>query len=145
MSKTIVECARVYFLLTRSKRLVIAVNTIVVCSKCHTQLLKLQWPTTSYMNDLEPDTIPMELAALTPNEVRTIAMICPFLKVIVLPEGQFGEEGHFPFPVQHVMSQLPRPLADSELILSAVTQQERETFQTLLHQVDHPKIHRALH
>ena len=37
------------------------------------------------------------------DEVRIISRICPFLKVVILPGGQFaiGEEGsviHFPFP-----------------------------------------------
>ncbi len=98
------------------------------------------WPTWASTNDLRPDDIPVELAQLTPDEVRTVSLICPFLKVITLPGGQFGEEGsviHFPFPVQHVMSQLPRPLIESELILSTVGVAQRETFRTLLQQIDH--------
>ena len=54
-------------------------------------------------NDPIPDKIPVELASLTFDEVRIISRICPFLKVVILPGGQFGEEGsviHFPFPVQ---------------------------------------------
>ena len=68
-------------------------GAIVVCSKCNTQISKCQWPTWAYTNDLQPDDIPIELAKLTPNEVRTVSLICPFLKVIILPGGQFGEEG----------------------------------------------------
>ena len=120
---------------------------IVVCSKCNTQVVKGQWPSWAATNDLAPDDIPTQLAVLTPDEVRTISLICPFLKVIILPGGQFGEEGsviHFPFPVQQVMCQLPRPLIDSELILSAVGVTQRETFQTLLQQLDHLRIYQAL-
>ena len=95
---------------------------IVICSKCNIQITKSQWPTCAFSNDLLPDDIPIELAVLTPDEVRTITLICPFLKVIILPGGQFGEEGsviHYPLPVQHVMNQLPRPLIESEVILSS--------------------------
>ena len=77
-------------------------------------------------NDLTPDSIPTQKAALTSDEVRTISLICPFL---ILPGGKFGEED---IPVQHVMSQLPWPLIESELILSSVRVSHRETFQTLL-------------
>ena len=108
---------------------------VVVCFKCSTQISKGYWPSTASNNNLSTDNIPYQLAVLTPNEVRTVSLICPFLKVIILPGGQFGEEGsviHFPFPVQHVMSQLPRPLIESELILSAVGVSQREAFQILL-------------
>ena len=125
----------------------LTVATVIVCSKCHTQLTKSTWPSTSYTNNLKPDEIPMELAILTPDEVRIITLVCPFLKVIILPGGQFGEEGsviHFPFPVQQVMTQLPRPLHESELILTAVGVADRHHFQTLLQQLDHRRIHSAL-
>lgn len=63
------------------------------------------------------------------------------MEVILLPGGQFGEEGsviHFPFPVQHgCIDQLPRPLVESELILTAVGPGQREAFQNLLQQLDH--------
>ena len=71
-------------------------------------------------NDPIPDKIPVELASLTFDEVRIISRIYPFLKVVILPGGQFGDEGsviHFPFPVQKVMNHLPRPLSESEVIL----------------------------
>ena len=42
------------------------------------------------------------------------------------------------------MSQLPRPLIESELILSAVGVNQRETFQILLQHIDHQKIYQAL-
>ena len=83
-------------------------------------------------------TVSVELASLSSDEVRLISLICPFLKVIILPGSQFGEEGsvvHFPFPV-HVMSQLPHPLNESEVILSAVSVTQRETLQNLLQQID---------
>ena len=98
-------------------------SDVIVCSKCSTQVSKGQCPSWAASNNLAPDDIPTQLASLTPDEVRTISLVCPFLKVILLPGGQFGEEGsviHFPFPVQHVMHQLPRPLVESELILTAV-------------------------
>ena len=113
----------------------------------NTQTSKGAWPSWATNNNLKPDDIPIELASLSPDEVRLISLICPFLKVIILPGGQFGEEGsviHFPFPVQHVMSQLPRPLNESELILSAVGVAQRETLQNLLQQIDHRQVHRAL-
>ena len=34
-----------------------------------------------------PDDIPVELAALSLDEIRIISLICPFLKVIILPGG----------------------------------------------------------
>lgn len=123
------------------------IDPVLLCSKCHTHILRAQWPPWSTSNNLLPDKIPIELAALSPDEVRTISLICPFLKVVILPGGQFGEEGsviHFPFPVQHVMTQLPRPLSESELILSSVGVAHRETFATLLQQVDHHKVYTAL-
>ena len=122
-------------------------DSVLLCSKCTTQIHKGQWPSHATTNNLSPDKIPPELAVLTPDEVRTISLICPFLKVIILPGGQFGKDGsmiHFPFPVQHVMSQLPRPLSQSELILSTVGIAQRETFQTLLQQLNHQRIHNAL-
>ncbi len=91
------------------------------CSKCKTQTSKGAWPSWATNNHLSPDDI------LACDEVRLISLICPFLKIIFLPGSQFGEEGsviHFPFPVQHVMSQLPRPLNES---LSAVGVTQRET------------------
>ena len=112
----------------------------VLCSKCKTQTSKGLWPSWATNNCLIPDNIPIELAALSSDEVRLISLICPFLKVIILPGGQFGEEGsviHFPFPVQHVASQLPRPLNESELILSAVGVEHREILWNLLQQIDH--------
>ena len=121
--------------------------TGIICSKCNTQISKGHWPPWGSTNDLQPEDIPSELAQLTPDEVRTVSLICPFLKVIILPGGQFGEEGsviHFPFPVQHVMNQLPRPLIESEVILSAVGVSQRETFRTLLMQIDHQRIYQAL-
>jgi len=78
---------------------------ILVCCKCYAQISKSQWHSWVSSNDILPDDIPRELARLTADEVRTISLICPVLKVLVLPGGQFGKEGsviHFPFPVQHV-------------------------------------------
>ena len=75
-------------------------TVMTLCSKCDTQIAKSQWPSWASTNDLSPDDIPIELAMLTSDEVRTISLICPFLKVILLPGGQFGEEGsviHFPY------------------------------------------------
>ena len=72
----------------------------VLCSKCKTQTTKELWPSWAVSNDMCPDDIPVELASLSSDEVRIISLICPFLKVINLPGGQFGEEGseiHFPF------------------------------------------------
>jgi hypothetical protein len=40
------------------------------------------WPSWVVTNDQTPDTIPIQLAALTPG-----LFICPFLKVIILPGG----------------------------------------------------------
>ena len=125
----------------------VCVETVVVCSKCYSQLSKSAWPCTSFTNNLLPDEIPAELAILTPDEVRTISLVCPFLKVVILPGGQFGEEGsviHFPFPVQHVISRLPSPLEESELILSAVGVADRQSFQSLLQQLDQHRVHHAL-
>ena len=98
-------------------------------------------------NGLAPDNIPVELASLTSDEVCIISMICPFLKVLVLPGGQFGKEGsviHFPFPVQQVMNHLPRPLNESEVIISCAGLAQRETFQTMLTQINHDHLYHAL-
>ena len=61
--------------------------------------------------------------------------------MISIPGGQFGEEGsenHFAFPVQHVMTQLPCPLNLSELILSSVSDPEREPPEPVVpHHRDH--------
>ena len=66
---------------------------VKLCSKCNTQIIKQQWPSWALSNALDPDNIPVQLAVLSSDEVRIISLICPFLKVIVLPGGQFGEEG----------------------------------------------------
>ena len=98
-------------------------------------------------NGLIPDDIPVESASLTSDEVRTISIICPFLKVVVLPGGQFGEDGsviHFHFPVQRVMNHLPYPLSVSEVILSCAGLAQRETFQTVLEQINQDRVYQAL-
>ena len=107
------------------------------------------WPSWTVNNDLIPDDIPVELASLTSDEVRTISIIHPFLKVVVLPGGQFGEEGsviHFPFPVQRVMNHLPYPLSESEVILSisCAGLAQRETFQTMLERINQERVYQAL-
>ena len=113
----------------------------VLCSKCKTQTTKGLWPSWSVSNYLCPDYIPVELASLCSDEVRTISLICPFLKVINFPGGQFGEGSvfHFPFQVQHVMTQLPCPLNQSELILSSVVVPRERTSRTCC-----PRLHHAL-
>jgi hypothetical protein len=81
--------------------------------------------------------------ALTPDEVRTM----PFSSSHNPSRGTIWYNlvsRVVLFPVQHVMSQLPRPLTQSELILSSVEVSHRETFQTLLQQLDHHKIYQAL-
>ena len=52
-------------------------DMMVICSKCNIQITKSQWPTCAFSNDLLPDDIPIELAVLTPDEVRAITLICP--------------------------------------------------------------------
>ena len=42
----------------------------VLCSKCKTIY-----------------DIPVKLASLSPDEIRIISLVCPFLKVIILPGG----------------------------------------------------------
>ncbi len=51
---------------------------VVICSKCHTQISKGHWPSTACNNNLAPDTIPLQLAVLTADEVRIVCLICPF-------------------------------------------------------------------
>jgi len=75
---------------------------VLLCSKCHTQIAKQQWPSWAADIGLTPDKNPAVLASLRPDELRAISLICPFLKVVILPGGQFGEESgvvNFPFPV----------------------------------------------
>ena len=98
-------------------------------------MAKRTWASWATSNHLSPDDIPIELASQSPNKVRMISIICPFLEIIILPGGQFGEEGtviHFPFSVQHVMSQLPHPLTEFEVILSAVSTSQKASLQNLL-------------
>ena len=40
-------------------------GTIVICSKCNTQISKGHWPSWGSTNDLQPEDIPSELAQLT--------------------------------------------------------------------------------
>ena len=71
-------------------------------------MLQMKWPTLAPDNGLEADSIPPILASLTADEVRIVSIVIPFLKVVVLPGGQFGEEGsviHFLFPVTEVYRQ----------------------------------------
>ena len=51
------------------------------------QTAKGLWPSWALSNNLCPDDIPVELASLSLDEVRIISLICPFLKVIILPGG----------------------------------------------------------
>ena len=46
----------------------------VLCSKCHTQIAKQQWPSWEADNGLTPDNIPAVLASLTPDELRTTSL-----------------------------------------------------------------------
>ena len=122
-------------------------HEVDICSKCNTNITKQKWPTLAPDNGLEADSIPPILASLTADEVRIISIVIPFLKVVVLPGGQFGEEGsviHFPFPVTEVYRQLPSPLTASEIILSSVGVSDRETFSTLLESINLQRVHDAL-
>jgi len=69
-----------------------------------TQVAKQQWPFWAADIGLTPDNNPAVFASLTPDELRAISLICPFLKVVILPGRQFGEVGviHFPFPVPEI-------------------------------------------
>ena len=46
-------------------------DTVVLCSKCNTQILKQQWPSWAADNALSPDNIPLQLASLSCDEVRS--------------------------------------------------------------------------
>jgi len=70
---------------------------IVLCGKCHSQIAKQQWPSWVTDKGLTPDSIPVVLASLTPDEFWTCSLICLFLKVVILPDRQFGESYTFPF------------------------------------------------
>ena len=122
-------------------------HEVDICSKCNTNITKQKWPILAPDNGLEADSIPPILASLTADEVRIVSIVIPFLKVVVLPGGQFGEEGsviHFPFPVTEVYRQLPSPLTASEIILSSVGVSDRETFSTLLESINLQRVHDAL-
>ena len=122
-------------------------HEVDICSKCNTNITKQKWPTLAPDNGLEADSIPPILASLTADEVRIISIVIPFLKVVVLPGGQFGEEGsviHFPFPVTEIYRQLPSPLTASEIILSSVGVSDRDTFSTLLEGINLQRVHDAL-
>ena len=46
--------------------------------------------------------------------------------------------------MHHVMSQLPRPLSESELILSCTGVAQRDAFRTMLDQINHDCVYQAL-
>ena len=48
-------------------------------SECKTQTTKELRPSWAVSNDLCPDDIPVELAVLSPDEIRIISLICPFV------------------------------------------------------------------
>ena len=68
-------------------------HEVDICTKCNTNITKQKWPTLAPDNGLEADSIPHILVYLTADDVRIISIVIPFLKVLVLPGGQFGEEG----------------------------------------------------
>ena len=115
-------------------------HEVDIFSKCNTNITKQKWPTLAPHNGLEADSIPPILASFTTaDEVRIVSIVIPFLKVVVLPGGEFGEEGsviHFPFPVTEVYWQFPSPLTTLKIILSSVGVSDRETFSTWLESIN---------
>ena len=47
-------------------------TTDIVCTNCFSQISKQKWPAVAITNDLAPDSVPIELARLSSDEVRLI-------------------------------------------------------------------------
>ena len=58
----------------------------------HLKSKKPHHPSRAYWNNLDPGVIPQEIACLTQVEVRLLARIIPFLKIIKY-DGVFGQYG----------------------------------------------------
>ena len=67
---------------------------LVLCHRCkhHLNSKNRMYPPKSFWNNLEPGVIPREIAILTQVEVRLLARIIPFLKIIKF-DGVFGQYG----------------------------------------------------
>ncbi|GIZ00572.1 uncharacterized protein CEXT_448561 [Caerostris extrusa] len=67
-------------------------NSSVVCNRCKTHLSSKKniAPSKSYLNNLDPGSIPEVIAELSQAEQRVISRIIPFVKIIKL-SGIFGQ------------------------------------------------------
>ena len=95
---------------------------------------------------MAPSVIPEELSKLTLDEVRLVSLAIPFLKIILLPGGQLGEEGnviHFAFPVQKLATTLPRNIRDVKAVLCEDVSDIKK-LKKILMKVDKTRILKAL-
>ncbi|XP_033832459.1 uncharacterized protein LOC117379863 [Periophthalmus magnuspinnatus] len=83
-----------------------------MCKVCHSKIRRGVTPAEWWGNNLQLDSIPLELACLNHLEKHLIALNIPFMKVLALPKGgQNGCHGPIfcvPSSVNHTCSVLPR-------------------------------------
>ena len=93
------------------------------CHTCSSNLKKGKMPAQAIANNLELRPLPPEIADLCDLEMRLLAQIIPFSKIVGLKGGAYqgvkGESVCVPIETEKVsqaIKLLPRKLADSELI-----------------------------
>ncbi|XP_033847315.1 uncharacterized protein LOC117393232 [Periophthalmus magnuspinnatus] len=83
-----------------------------MCKVCHSKIRRGVTPAEWWGNNLQLDSVPLELACLNHLEKHLIALNIPFMKVLALPKGgQNGCHGPIfciPSSVNHTCSVLPR-------------------------------------
>jgi len=90
------------------------------CATCHATLKRGKIPTLCWLNGLELDAIPPELADLRPLEQRLISQRIAFMKLVGLPRGGqkaiHGSAVNVPCKLDAVISLLPRLPHTAEVI-----------------------------
>ena len=97
-------------------------SKIITCHACHSTLSANKLPAMSFLNHLDPGTIPTELAKLNLIEISCISRVKPYMKIMKMNNvfGQASFKGnvvHFAQAIEEVYEQLPLRLIDSDNII----------------------------
>ncbi|XP_035663607.1 uncharacterized protein LOC118407256, partial [Branchiostoma floridae] len=91
-----------------------------LCSRCSISLEKEKPIPNAWTNDMDPGETPACLKELTRMETRLVSLKYTFIKLIVLPGGQFGEQGQaisFPTNIETTCELLPRNQDTAGLVI----------------------------
>ncbi|XP_035675782.1 uncharacterized protein LOC118415349 [Branchiostoma floridae] len=120
-----------------------------LCSKCSTFLDKQKPIPNAWSNNMDPGDIPLCLKQLTRMETRLVSLKYTFIKLIVLPGGQYGEQGQaisFPTNIETSCQLLPRSQDTAGLVIVHPSQTDKTQIQSTdpQHIVRFSKMHEAL-